>query len=419
MGFALVLPKFDAMTPTGNASRMRKSILGLGSSKWTLLVILIALPIILGLQSYYNSVNYTGTSCRHYSNYQVFKYAHFHLLSDQDLYSDHLTEHCFTFKYSPAFAMLFGALAYLPDWLGLVFWMLLSGVVSYFAIRALPGMAPPRQFLFFLFIFMEWLGSVQGQQTNALIAMLLLMAFSLLERNKPLLATLLIVATGFIKIFGFGAMLIFLFYPQKWKLALYSLAWSVLFAVLPLLVLSPNELWGIYESWYSQVLGDYAQYKGMSIYSLIERLSGWAPPKQLFMVGSLALMVAPLIQQRKWQYLWFRKTILAAILIWVVVFNHKAESHTYIIAMAGIGFWYFAAPRKWGDTALLLFALAGVSLLYSDIVPRPLKGEFPFEYHVKALPSAVLWLRVVIDLWIRRGEDPPKQKSSTPAPVGA
>jgi hypothetical protein len=382
-------------------------------------VILIALPIILGLQSYYNSVNYKGKSCLHYSNYQVFKYAHFHLLSDQDLYSDHQHEHCFTFKYSPAFALFFGVFAYLPDWMGLVLWMLLSGIVSYFVIRSLPGVAPPKQFLFFLFIFFEWLGSVQGQQTNALIAMLLLLAFALLERNKPLPATLLIVLTGFIKIFGFGAMVLFLFYPQKWRLALYSVGWALLLAILPLLVVSPNELWGIYEAWYGQVLGDFGQYKGMSIYSLVEKLSCWAPHKQQWMLGSLGLMLTALVQHNKWKELWFRKFLLSAILIWVVVFNHKAESHTYVIAMAGIGFWYFAVPRMWWDTALILFALAGISLLYSDIVPRSFKGEFPFDYHVKALPSAVLWLRVVLDLWIFRNGASPKQKSSTSAPFGA
>jgi hypothetical protein len=155
-------------------------------SKCTLLVILLVLPVLLGLQSYHNSVNYNGSSCRQYSNYQVFKYAHFHLLSDQDLYSDHHSEHCFTFKYSPAFALFFGLFAYLPDWLGLVLWMLVSGVVTFLALRALPGVAPPKQLLFLLLIGFEWFGSVQGQQTNALIAMLLLLAFSLLERDKPL-----------------------------------------------------------------------------------------------------------------------------------------------------------------------------------------------------------------------------------------
>ena len=35
---------------------------------------------------------------------------------------------------------------------------------------------------------------------------------------------------------------------------------------------------------------------------------------------------------------------LAAILVWVVIFNHKAESPTYIIAMMGIGISTFPLP---------------------------------------------------------------------------
>src|SRR5262249_31302560 len=158
---------------------------------------------------------HTGPSCKAYSNYQVFKYAHFHLMGDQDLYSDHPDEHCFTYKYSPTFALVFGVFAGMPDWLGLVLWMLLSGIVTWLALRALPGMAPPRQFVFFLLICSEWFGSVQGQQTNVLIAMLLLLAFSLLEKDKPLPATLLIVLTGFIKLFGLAAIVLYLFYPRK------------------------------------------------------------------------------------------------------------------------------------------------------------------------------------------------------------
>lgn len=362
-------------------------------------MILLALPVFLGLQSYHNSVNYKGPSCKQYSNYQVFKYAHFHLLSDQDLYSDHLPEHCFTFKYSPAFALFFGLFAYLPDWLGLVLWMLVSGVVTFFALRALPGVAPPKQLLFLLLIGFEWFGSVQGQQTNALIAMLLLLEFSLLERDKPLPATLLIVVTGFIKIFGFGAILLFLFYPQKLRLALYSLGWAVLLTALPLLVVSPDELIGIYQSWYNQVLGDYSDFKGMSLYSLIEVLSGWNPPKQLFIVTSLLIMVAPLVQVQKWKELWFRELVLAAILIWVVIFNHKAESQTYVIAMVGIACWYFALQRRWWDVALLLIAFAMISILFSDLVPRWIRNDIGFGYHLKALPCAVLWVRVVVDLW--------------------
>lgn len=370
-------------------------------ANWFLLAPLLVIPIILGLQSYFNSVSYQGSGCPHYSTYQVFKHAHFHLLSDHDLYSYHDDEHCFTYKYSPAFAMLFGAFAYLPDWLALVLWMLLSGIVSYFTIKAIPGLTDQKRFFFLLVILFEWMVSVQGQQTNVLVVMALLMAFVFLEKGKLLPATLLIVSTGFIKIFGFGAMLIYLFYPQKLKLTLYSIGWCVLFSLLPLLVLDFDQLSLIYTAWYGQITSDYGQYRGLSFYSFVESSSGLVLSKPLVLGTSLLMLLSPMVQLKKWHQKWFRLLMLASLLIWVVIFNHKAESHSYIIAMTGIALWYFSDERRGWDTVLLMFSIAVVSILFSDLVPRWVKQDIGFRYHLKALPCTLVWLRITAEMWWR------------------
>lgn len=377
-------------------------VLAVLQHRYLLLGITLLVPVLLGIQSYFNSVNYEGPNCRQYSNYQVFKYAHLHLLGDHDLYGDHLTEHCFTFKYSPGFALFFGVFAYLPDWLGLVLWMLLSGVMSYVAIRALPGWGPGRQILLLVFIVFEWQVSIQGQQTNALIAMALLLAYALLERGRALPATLLIVLTAFIKVFGLAAMVLYIFYPGKLRLAAYSLGWCLLFAALPLVVVGPSDLLAIYQDWLAQMAGD-MDFKGMSLYGLLETTTGWSPPRTALALGSLGLMLGSLGRVGCWSSAWYRQALLAALLIWAVVFNHKAESHTYVIAMVGIGLWFFSVERRpWWDLALLIFAFLGVSVLFSDFVPRPWKHGFGMAYHIKALPATLLWLRVVADLWLRK-----------------
>ena len=94
--------------------------------------------------------------------------------------------------------------------------------------------------------------------------------------------------------------------------------------------------------------------------------------------------------------------MLASILIWVVIFNHKAESHSYIIAMTGIAFWYFDQGRKWLDTMLLIFVFLVVSILFSDLVPRSLKFDFGFVYSLKALPCFLVWLRILAEMWLRK-----------------
>ena len=390
---------------------MKDALERITKGNWLLLAALIVIPIILGIQSYTISISQTGDGCPHYSTYQVFKHAHFHLFSDQDLYSSHVDEHCFTFKYSPAFALVFGVFANLPDWLAIVAWMLLSGIITFLTIRALPGMGPPKQLLFFLVILFEWMVSVQGQQTNVMVVMLLLMAFFLLEKDKSLLASLLIVITGFIKIFGFGAMVVYLFYPRKIRLGFYSLFWGIILAILPLVVLEPQQLLGIYQDWFAQITSDYGQYKGLSVYSFSESVFGLVLNKPVVMFCSLLLLLSPLVQVRKWNQLWFRKLMLASILIWVVIFNHKAESHSYVIAMTGIAFWFFARERGKLDTALLLFAIAIISILFSDLVPRWVKFDIGFGYKLKALPSLLIWLRIVVELWLDNNPNDAKANS--------
>lgn len=370
--------------------------------RYTILVILIGMGTFACIQTYYNSKTYKGPACSQIETYDLFVYSHEHLLNGKNLYIDHLDEHCFTYKYSPAFALFFGLFAYVPQGIGLWFWLMVTVGVTYAAMRALPGMDPPKQFLFFVFASFECLLCLQAQQTNALVAALLLLAFAFLERRKYLPATLFIVITGFIKLFGFGAILLFIFYPQKPKLALYTLLWIAVLALVPLVVVSPSELWGIYEAWQTQILGDHAKYAGMSFFGMLGSFSGMNPPKTLLLGISLVLMLLPLIQIQKWKQPWFRQLVLAALLIWMVIFNHKAESPSYVIAMMGVALWFFSGPRQWPDVLLLLFVFAGVSLLFSDITPKSFRKAYAYPYHLKALPCFFAWVRVIIELWARR-----------------
>lgn len=370
----------------------------LGSSPKTLAVLLITIPILLSFQSYMISVNQPDGARKHYNTYQIFKSAHEHLFTDQDLYSPHEEEHAYTYKYSPTFALVFGAFAKLPDHVGLTLWLLLSGLITLAALRMLPTLSTQKRLLFFLVIALDWISSTQGQQTNVLVAMLLLIAFASLEKDKPWLASLAIVSTLFIKVFGIAAVIFYLFYPKKVKLVGYTFLWIAVFAVAPFLVLDWQSVLGIYQDWIGQMAGDHRQYSGMSIYGLIGNWSGWTPPKVPLLAFGLLTLLSPLAQFGKWKSVEFRQLMLASLLIWVVIFNHKAESPSFIIAMTGIALWFFTAQRGWMDKGLLLFALLMLSVLFTDLVPRPWR-DFAFQHHLKVIPAVVLWIRVVLELW--------------------
>jgi hypothetical protein len=91
---------------------------------------------------------------------------------------------------------------------------------------------------------------------------------------------------------------------------------------------------------------------------------------------------------------------LASVLLWVVLFNHKAESPTFIIAMVGVVVWYMARPelswRKW----LLGFAFVFTGLVSSDVFPLEWRKAFFEPYAIKVLPVALVWLAALWEMGI-------------------
>ena len=82
------------------------------------------------------------------------------------------------------------------------------------------------------------LTSIQSQQSNGMMAGLIILAFGLMERKKFIPAAFCIVFSAFIKINGIVGLALFLFYPEKWKNALYTLGWTVVLFAMPLIVVS-------------------------------------------------------------------------------------------------------------------------------------------------------------------------------------
>ena len=105
----------------------------------------------------------------------------------------------------------------------------------------------------------------------------------------------------------------------------------------------------------------------------------------------MALFLLPLIHIRKYQDLSFRFLYLASVLIWVVIFNHKAESPTYIIVTAGIGIWYFSQRQDRVNRILLIASFFLIEMSVSDLVPAPVRNGFIRPYGIKAVMGIVVW----------------------------
>ena len=353
-----------------------------------------------------------------YNNYLIFKYSFFHLIGGKDLYQFFLADHYDLYKYSPSFALLFGGLAWLPDPVGLICWNLLNSFCLFAAVRMLPGLNDKRKSWILLFCLLELLLSLQNSQSNALMAGLIILSFALAERSKYFLSTLCIVLSIYIKIFGALAFVLYLFYPGKLRLMAYSVFWMLLLAILPLAVIDVHQLLFLYKSWSVLLQGDRAYSIGISLMGILESWFRLDVSKNAVALTGLLLFCLPLVRIRHYKDYTFRLLMLASVLLWIVIFNHKAESPTFIIAMSGIGIWYFGQAKQPVNLALLIASLFFVSLSVSDLVPSFIRQEFVKPYRIKALLPILIWCKLVYELLLFRYR-PVNPVETDPAEISA
>ena len=338
-----------------------------------------------------------GIEYTKYNNYVIFKQSYFHLIENKDLYQLYPQEHWDLYKYSPTFSLFMGLLAYLPDFLGLLIWNLLNAFVLFFSLWKLPFSSDKKRIWAFLFLVIELVTSLQNAQSNGLMAGLIILAFIYLEKKNIALATLCIVATIFIKLFGIVAFALFLFYPNKLKSALYTLGWILLLAVLPLILISPEQLTFLYKSWGNLLQNDHSISIGFSV-------SGWLFTwfglnlKTVSLVVGTFLFCVPFIHYKYFNEVRFKLLYLASILLWIVIFNHKAESPTFVIAVTGVAIWFFTQEFNKLNFSFLILALLFTVLAATDLFPKFIRDDYFIPYVVKAIPCIFIWGKITWEL---------------------
>jgi hypothetical protein len=343
-----------------------------------------------------------GREYTHFNNYVIFEYSFHHLLEGKDLYAHYPEEHYDLFKYSPSFALFFGIFTALPDFIGILLWNLINALLLYFAIFSLPNLTGRVKVFMLLIIIIELMTSMQNTQSNALIAGLIILAFVMLEREKPFIATLFIVSTVFIKIFGIVAFALFIFYPRKGKMVLYTLFWSALLLFLPLLVIDFSQLKFLYSSWLNLLINDHSVSEGVSVIGWLKSWFGIDISKGLIVIAGAVFFLIPLCRVKQYSNYLFRLLTLSSVLIWMVIFNHKAESATFIIAMSGVVIWFFSQERKTENIILLILAIVFTSLSPTDIFPKTIRVYYIPRYALKAVPCILVWLKIVRELMFQK-----------------
>ncbi|MFM2019418.1 MAG: hypothetical protein RL007_3074 [Bacteroidota bacterium] len=344
-----------------------------------------------------------------FNNYVIFERSFFHLLNNTNLYIAYPDEQYDLFKYSPTFAMLMAPMSLLPRFAGVMIWNLLNMLLPVWAISKM-NFEQKKKNLILLILFIELLSSVQNAQSNGIMLGLIAGAFVLFEQKKNG-AAMLFLALGFhIKLFAAVAGLLLLFYPGKIKSIVYGIFYVALLAALPLLILSPEQLLQQYHSWLDIISNDPAHALNYSIMTLSERVGGIHIGDIYYLIPGAVLLMLPLLRIKQYTSYGFRLLFTASILLWVIIFNHKAESPTYCIAFAGILLWYFTGNKSKAETILTILAFIFVALSPTDLFPRYIREHFVNPYSLKALFPVIIWFIITVQLLVREHFYSPTEK---------
>ncbi len=361
------------------------------------------LAIAVSMQKYVlDRVEHDKKSLRHYNNYLIFKYSAKHLLEGKNLYTSYPDEYDDLYKYSPTFAILMLPFLYLPDAIGLCLWNLLNAIPLFLAIWLVP-MPQQKKALIAWLVLPELIINMQNAQSNGVVAACMITTFVAIEHKKWELTALPIALSAFIKIFGALSGILAVFSENRYKVIIFGAIWFALWLSLPLLVVPPSSLIAQYENWLTLLKKDYEPIRSASIYGCWLAWFESEPPRMWLTLIGVAALLLPLTRIKKYENLNFRITYLGFLMIWGVIFNHRAESPTFIIAICGVMLWFFAQKKTFLNVILLTFALFCTAILPSDLVPKSWT-EYGWKYELKALSCILIWLKAGYDLILKSAQ---------------
>ena len=364
------------------------------------LLLVILASVAVSVQQYLLPEREFWDSMRpQFNNYLIFKYSFSHLVHGEDLYALHTGHHGDYFKYSPTFALAMAPFHYLPDWLGLTLWSLLNSLILLAGLALLPAIDEKKKFVLVLFILLELIGNLQNEQSNAMVTGFILLTFGFLERRKMWLAALFVALGFYLKIFGIVAGVLFIFYPGKKEFIFSFLIWMALLLALPLIVVPPGYLLDQYQGWGALLNSDLDTRYGFSIMGILDKWFGIAISRQLVMGAGIVLLGSVLLRVRCYGEFPFRLIFLSALLMWGILFNHTAEPSGYILAMTGIGIWFFGGRRTGLRTGLTIASFVLVSLVSTDLMPAGVRNDIIYPYYIRTLPVLVIWIIAMADMF--------------------
>lgn len=324
------------------------------------------------------------------NNFHIFRASFDHLIQNADLYALHPEKHFDVYRYSPTFAFFMAPFRYLPIGISLLLWNLSNALVLYLAVRRLNLTRVAAAFVL-LFILPQLLSAIQSAQSNGIIAGLMLGTFAAFEKGQQVSAALQGSLGFFVKVYGAAMGMLFVFYDRKIRFLLVGGAWGILLAILPLPFTGLRGLIEHYSEWLAQMREPTVREMKYSIMTVVEKWFGITPPEWYFSLPGLIVLLLPLLRVNMYKDRGFRVMYAGFLMVFIVVFNHMAESPTYVIAMTGVAIWSLAEPRSLLRTVVLFLAFFITGLSHSDLCPSIIRDRIIAPYGLKAVPCLLVW----------------------------
>ncbi len=360
--------------------------------------VLLALIALLAVGLTLNGIH---TSPDSFSNYTIYRLSFHHLRHGVGLYLPDPNHHFDLFKYSPTFALLMAPFWVLPRTPGLLIWNLLNALAPFWAVMRLNLDARGRAFVL-LFSLVELQTSLHNAQSNGILAGLMIGAFAAFERRQVATAALLLCLGFYNKPFAAVPGLLFLFYPGKLRFLATAAIGGIGLGLLPAAFLGGDGLVATYREWMTLLANDHPHEANYSLMSLVRTFFHRRLPVIAYLGPGFGFLLLPMARRSLWGEPGYRLMVFAGMLVWLVIFNHKAESPTYLIAVLGAGLWALAEPRSRARTCLLTFVFVVTEAAATDLCPRGIRIAWVQPYGLKALPCVVLWLALTLRLTLSR-----------------
>lgn len=348
-------------------------------------------------------------------NLSVYRSAALALLHGAPLYERFSWDYDF-YKYGPAFAFFFVPIALLPWHLSAVLWS-----AGNFALGALgmarlsrttwahlgPEQRERRTSLLLLLAFPGILLTTDGDQSNLLVAGASLIACSLYLEERERAAAPWLAFAILVKIFPAALGAVALTTRRKGRAVAWLAGCVAALAVSPALVVGPARLWRYHLEWRDMLTGDrnavQAPWSHWSLMHALDACGLHGMDGVVQALGGAVLLVsagfyvhhalrshAGEAERRRLGFVF-----AACTLAFVLLFNHRSESPTYVLSGIAAGMFMMSvrARSAWHWILFFLVVLAP-SPIYSDYRAPGLVGVLAAKrmFHpLRLLPLGVLW----------------------------